>query len=83
MTLSVQQAAEELGLSTSSVYALCAAQKLRHLRIGPRGGAIRIPRDALDEYRAACSVGGEGVPAPRAAPAVTPPPRLRHVRLKP
>ncbi|MFL5330889.1 MAG: excisionase family DNA-binding protein [Gemmataceae bacterium] len=48
----VPEAANELGISTSLVYALLAARKLRHERIDLGRGRGLIPADALDEYRA-------------------------------
>lgn len=47
----VKQAAETLGVSPALVYALCAAKKIKHERHGLGRGAIRIPAEALDEYR--------------------------------
>jgi excisionase family DNA binding protein len=49
--MTVKQAAQELGISLSLVYALLAAGKIRHERHGLGRGTIRIPREALDEYR--------------------------------
>lgn len=57
--LSVKQAAEKLGVSSALVYALVAARKIRHERHGLRRGAIRIPEEALEEYRQRCTVGVE------------------------
>jgi hypothetical protein len=39
-------------LSAASVYALCAAKKLRHQRVGVGRGKITIPPDAITEYLA-------------------------------
>jgi excisionase family DNA binding protein len=68
--LCVREAAERLGLSTALIYALCARKKIRHERHGLGRGTIRIPEDALEEYRRAVTVGaGEGeasVPPPAA-----------------
>ena len=50
-TLTVKQAAERLGVSPSLIYALVAARRLRHERIGLKRGVIRIPADAIEEYR--------------------------------
>ena len=47
----VKEAADRLHVSVALVYALCAAKKLRHERHGLGRGVIRIPEDALDEYR--------------------------------
>jgi excisionase family DNA binding protein len=52
MILSVKETAERLGVSPSLVYALCAAGRLKHYRVGVRGrGTIRIPEDALAEVK--------------------------------
>jgi excisionase family DNA binding protein len=48
---SVAEAAKELGVSAGTVYGLCAGRKLRHERIGLRRGRIRVPQDAIEEYR--------------------------------
>lgn len=56
--LTVKQAATELGISASLVYGLCAAGKIRHERHGLGRGTIRIPREALDEYRKLSTVSG-------------------------
>lgn len=76
MGLTVKQAAEELRVSVSLVYALCAARKLRHERIGLGRGVIRIPPEALDEYRRGRTVGQAVAP-----PAPRQPVRLRHLRV--
>ena len=49
--LSVKQAAERLGVSPALVYALCTKKRIRHERHGLGRGVIRIPDDALEEYR--------------------------------
>ncbi len=54
--LTVKEAAPRLGLSAASVYALCAARKLRHRRVGVGKGKIVIPPDAIDEYLAQATV---------------------------
>lgn len=54
----VKQAAERLGVSAGLVYALCATGRLRHERHGLGRGTIRIPDDALDEYRRLATVPG-------------------------
>jgi excisionase family DNA binding protein len=46
----VKEAAPLLRLSAASVYALCAAKKLRHQRVGVGRGKILIPPDAIEEY---------------------------------
>lgn len=54
--LNVKQAAEQLGISVSLFYALIAAKKIRHERHGLGRGTIRIPPEAIDEYRRGCVV---------------------------
>jgi excisionase family DNA binding protein len=66
-SLSVAEAAKELGISAGTVYALCANRKLRHERHGLGRGRIKIPEDALEEYRRSVTVGAErdaGTPSP-------------------
>jgi excisionase family DNA binding protein len=73
--MTVREAAERLGVSAQTVYQLCAARKLRHVRIGLGRGTVRISEEAIAEYLRRA----EG--APDAAPA---PPRraaFKHVRL--
>ena len=48
--LTVNEAAEALRLSAATVYALCAARKLRHQRVGMGRGKILVPVAAVDEY---------------------------------
>lgn len=50
--LTVKEAAPRLRLSPPSVYALCAARRLRHQRVGVGRGKILIPADAIAEYLA-------------------------------
>lgn len=50
--LTVKEAADRMRLSGASVYALCAAKKLRHQRVGVGRGKILIPPDAVEEYLA-------------------------------
>lgn len=49
--LTVKEAAEQLRISAALVYALCAAGRIRHERFGMGRGCIRIPVEALEEYR--------------------------------
>lgn len=55
-SLTVSEAAEQLGVSTKLVYALCARGKIVHERFGLGRGTIRIPEVALEEYRRAARV---------------------------
>ena len=59
--MTVKQTAEALGISVSLVYALLAAKKIRHERHGLGRGTIRIPPEAIDEYRKSQTVNvGDG-----------------------
>jgi excisionase family DNA binding protein len=50
--LTVKQAAAELGgVSCSTVYALCQAGRLDHIRVGVGRGTIRIPRESVDQLK--------------------------------
>lgn len=54
--MTVQQAAEKIGISASLVYDLCREGIIRHTRHGMPGhrGTIRISDEAVAEYLAAC-----------------------------
>jgi excisionase family DNA binding protein len=68
--LTVKEAAEQLRISAALVYALCAAKKIRHERHGIGRGTIRIPPEALDEYRKGCTSGGDEGGGTTVAPAL-------------
>jgi excisionase family DNA binding protein len=73
----VKNAAVRMQVSEKTVYALCAARKLRHVRVGLRRGKILIPDDAVEEYLREHTVAGRAsVPAPK-----PPKVRLRHLRV--
>src|SRR5262245_26258483 len=80
--LSVKEAASELRLSEDSIYKLCALRKLRHERHGLKKGRIRIPEEAIAEYRTATTVKtsveepGRNSPAPPRQPL-----QLKHLKL--
>ena len=80
-TYSVQEAAALLKVSAGTIYGLCSRRRLRHERIGLGRGIIRIPEDAIGEYRLSRTVPAEtlGQAAPPAPKAV----KLQHLRLKP
>lgn len=61
--LTVREAAEKLRLSEATVYALCAAKKLRHQRVGLGRGKLVIPVDAIAEYLAKGTVVSTDPPA--------------------
>lgn len=73
--LTVKQASARLGISPSLVYALCHAKRIRYERHGIGRGRIRIPEDALEEYRRRQTVEADApaVPAVRL--------KLRHLKL--
>ena len=75
---SVLEAAQELGISVGTVYGLCSARKIRHERHGLRRGTIRIPADAIDEYRRSVTVNAEQGSAP---PPTVAAPKLKHLSL--
>jgi len=72
--LTVKQVADRLQMSPTSVYDLIARGRLVALRLGPRGGAIRIRDEDLENYLSNCRCGQPptAVPQRRA--------RLRHLR---
>ena len=72
--LSVAEAAELLAVSPATVYALCSDRRIRHERYGRGRGTIRIPADALEQYRREATVAAER------GRGVSPPPLLRHIR---
>src|ERR1051325_4150173 len=56
MLLTVKQAADALGISVALVYNLCQEKRIRHERHGLRRGVIRIPEEAIEEYRQSVTV---------------------------
>jgi excisionase family DNA binding protein len=70
--LTVKQVAAILQVSAATVYQLCAARKLPHVRVGVGRGAIRVDEDALAAFLQASTV-APGRPANAAA--------LKHIRL--
>jgi excisionase family DNA binding protein len=74
--MSVKAAAALLEVSVTTVYGLVAAGKLRCYRVGVGRGRIRIAETHINEYLGKA----ESAPVPP-APA-SPPPSLRHIRLR-
>ena len=62
--LMVKEAAVRVGVSEATVYNLCRAKKLRHLRLGTGRGTIRIPEDALEALILGVTVPSSEGPAP-------------------
>jgi excisionase family DNA binding protein len=56
MVMTVMEAAERIGISSSLIYELCRLGMIRHSRHGRPGkrGTIRISEDAVTNYLAAC-----------------------------
>ncbi len=65
--MTVKQAAADLGISTSTLYALIAAHKIPHERHGLGRGVIRLTPAHLAAYRASVQVEAreEGATKPR------------------
>lgn len=85
-TFSVSETAAELGVSMGTVYALCSRRLIRHERIGLGRGTIRIPEDAIEEYRRSVRVETEEARSLKPPPAsCSNPPkpgiRFEHLRL--
>ena len=57
--LNARQVAGQLGVAVTTVYALCQARRLAHIRIGNGRGAIRISAAALEEYIGASAVAAD------------------------
>lgn len=75
--LTVREAAERLGISPGLVYGLCARKRLRHERYGLGRGVIKIPEDAIDEFRRSVSVCDHDEQDPGPKPAA--PVKLKHL----
>ncbi len=75
--LSVKDASEILGLSCALIYALCARKRIRHERHGLGRGTIKIPDDAIDEYRKSVTIG----PQPAAIPSPPAPIKFKHLKI--
>ncbi len=65
LLLTPKETAKALGLSLSSVYALLASETLASITIGR---TRRIPRQAVDEFIAACAAGQDGRYIPHSSP---------------
>lgn len=72
--LSVKEAADRLGISPGVVYGLCSRRLLRHERYGLGRGKIKIPEDAVDEYRQRVTVVAKPTPSTR-------PVKLKHLSI--
>lgn len=54
--MTVREAAEQLGLSETSLRLLVATKRIGHLRVGPSGGRIRFTPEHLAAYLDSCEV---------------------------
>lgn len=52
--LRVRDVATMLCVAESTVYGMCAAGKLAHIRLGCGRGTIRIPQDAIKKLTQSC-----------------------------
>jgi excisionase family DNA binding protein len=75
--LTVKQAADRMGVSSATVYLLCANRHLRHTRIGLGRGKIAITEESVQEY-----LQGREVGPPRPKPPPAPRPRVTFEHLK-
>ena len=75
--LTVREAAEQLSLSIASVYEMVRTCRLPAVRIGGRGGAIRIRPEDLEDFLQASSQQTRKPSAPRVSRRV----KLKHIRL--
>jgi excisionase family DNA binding protein len=71
----VREAAAKLEVSPATVYALVAAGKLRHIRVGLGRGAIRILDEHIADYLRAAEPVTKAVPAPAPARQI----KLKHL----
>ena len=52
--LTINQAAEILGISSGSLRLLIQKRAIRHMRLGPNGGRYWLRREWLEEYLESC-----------------------------
>lgn len=78
MLLTVKDVAERLNVSVSTVYEILQSGLLPCVKVGLRGGAIRVSEDDLNAYITACRSGGHGT---FTAPATLVTEKLRHLRV--
>jgi excisionase family DNA binding protein len=62
----VKEASAEMHVSPSLTYALCAAKRIRHVRIGVRRGKVLIPASAIAEFLKSREVGVDESPTSEA-----------------
>lgn len=54
--LTVREVANHLGVAVTTVYGMCEARQITHIRVGTGRGSIRISQEALDDYIAGAAV---------------------------
>jgi excisionase family DNA binding protein len=71
--LTMKEAAERMGISTSLLYTLCRERRIEHIRIGVRGrrGKVLIEPNAVDSFLRDATVRPEAPLSPVA---------LKHIR---
>lgn len=77
--LTVKQAADQLGVSSTLIYTLCTRGAIAHERYGLGRGTIRLSQEALDDFRNRCRARAPAAPAPAARASALP--RLQHIQL--
>lgn len=75
--LTVREAAEQLSLSIASVYEMVRTCRLPSVRVGGRGGAIRIRPEDLEDFLQSSCQQTRKPSAPRVSRRV----KLKHIRL--
>jgi excisionase family DNA binding protein len=80
--LNIKQAAKALQVSPHFVYGLVGSRLIRHERHGKgKRAVIRIPEEALEEYRRSVTVTAETPAGEAKKPARRPRVKLRHLNL--
>lgn len=60
-TYSVAEVAEMYGVHASTIYREIEARRLKAMRIGAKGGVVRVPAFAIEEYEAASLITNDAV----------------------
>jgi excisionase family DNA binding protein len=79
--LTVKQVAEQLQVSEATVYQLCGARQLGHVRVGKGRGTIRVSEEHLDAYMQRASVQPVSSAKPTPVAVKVPEIRLKHLTL--
>src|SRR5262245_14304821 len=73
----VLEAADKMKVSSSTVYALCRANRLTHTRVGVGRGVIRISDEDIEAYLAGNTTAARNEASKPVQPAL----KLKHLRL--